>query len=112
MGEDDGALGHGIHIAAPFKGAEVVEKAALEERLSIPPRQCGEIFQLCGAEVETLQPLYHISQTCGDGIAAGKGQLAEKQMKHCFLLRLAALPVTGGHGELIEIGEEGTGGHG
>ncbi len=107
LAEDHRPLGHGVEVAAEAQGAEVIQEPRLEERpavVALDPRQIVEVLVL---EPQALHVFDGGLEPAGHGEAAAERVLAEGEMEARPLLRRPRLPIAIGHGELVEIGEEG-----
>ncbi len=103
VGEEHGALRHGVDVAGEPEAAQTLEQAGGESALARQP------FDLGLGERQRLEEVERLLQSCGDEEVALRRQLAHEQLEHG---RFVHAPVEVGlhHRELVEIGEEG--GHG
>ena len=106
MRKNDGSFGNRVHIARHTQRAEIVEKAALKQRCAVISRECREIREVVVLKAEVAQKLDRIRKPRSNRVSALERQSAEEQMKHRLLLGTPAFPISGGHRELIKVGEE------
>ncbi len=105
--EADGSFGQGVDIAREPQAAEVIEKRRLEERFVIGSVEGRQKCHVLRRETELPAVVDHAGQSAGNAEAARKRMLAERELKDGFVGQPARLPVAIGHGELIEVGQQG-----
>ncbi len=102
-----GAFRDGVDVAGELHLLEVVEESPFEERGSIVARERFEEVDVSLLEADGAEVVDGFVESGGDGVAASEGILAEEEVEHGFALAEPGLPVPVGHGELVQVGEQG-----
>ena len=87
--------------------AQVVEKRRLEQRFSVGAGERRQIRQIVAAELEAVEVVERRGQSAGHAEAAFERLLAKDQVKHGLAIRAARLPIAVGHGQLVQVREQG-----
>ena len=98
--EDDAAFRNCVDVAGESQRPQRIEKAALEES------GAGEIREIVVGETEIAQVVDSRSESAGDREAGAERVAAKVKMEDGLAIERAALPIAGGHRQLIEVGEE------
>ena len=101
LGEHRRTLRNGVDIAGEAEVPQIVQKLLAEQ---VSPAEIGDVLL---GEVQVLDVVDQLLQTCRDGEAAAIGHLAEKHVEIGDALLAAGLKVAVAHGQLIEVTEHG-----
>ena len=107
--EGDRALGHGIDLDAQLKVEQVVEEVLAKEGLVVIAFEATQVSDVAFAETKGGEEVHDVFQPADEGESPIKGVLAKEEVKNAFLLRFARFVIAIGHGELVEVGEQGEG---
>ena len=88
-------------VAGEAEVPQIVQKLLAEQ---VPATEIGDVLL---GEVQVLDVVDQLLQTCRDGEAAAIGHLAEKHVEIGDALLAAGLKVAVAHGQLIEVTEHG-----
>ena len=108
--ENNGAFGDRVHVAGETQIAQEAEEGRIEQRLAVSPWNRGEESEVGFGEMEVAEVFDGGGQAGGNGEPASEGGLAKREVEDSLFVGRARLPVGAGHGELVEVGEEGEGG--
>ena len=101
LGEHGRTLRNGVDIAGEVEVPQIVQKLLAEQ---VSPAEIGDVLL---GEVQVLDVVDQLLQTCRDGEAAAIGHLAEEHVEIGDALLAAGLKVAVAHGQLIEVTEHG-----
>ena len=101
LGEHGRTLRNGVDIAGEAEVPQIVQEFLAEQ---VSPAEIGDVLL---GEVQVLDVVDQLLQTCRDGEAAAIGHLAEKHVEIGDALLAAGLKVAVAHGQLIEVTEHG-----
>ena len=107
--EDHRALRHGVHVAdeGGRPVGQTVHERRVEERLSVVAAQAPQVIQFFRAVAPAREQVHRLTQSRRHREPAFERSLAKKQVEDGLVLRQARPPVSAGHGELIQVAEEG-----
>ena len=108
-GKHRGAFGDGEEIAGEAEAAQVIEEG---RRYQAERIEAAKVIDLFGGETQVEQVIDHLREAGGEDEIAMRRETADGVFEDGFLGDLAGFEVAGGHGELVEIGEESVHGRG
>ena len=101
LGKHRRTLRNGVDIAGEAEVPQIVQEFLAEQ---VSPAEIGDVLL---GEVQVLDVVDQLLQTCRDGEAAAIGHLAEEHVEIGDALLAAGLKVAVAHGQLIEVTEHG-----
>ena len=105
--EDQRPLGETVHLAGQLQPAQISQKVGLEYRPAVVTGQAPQIGDILGAESVSVQGFNDAGQPAGNGKTTPEGCAAEGEVEDGFPVLPPGLPIAIGHGQLVEIGQEG-----
>ena len=85
----------------------MVEEGGLEQLLAVAPADLGEIGEVVRLEAQRLDQVDRVLQPASEREPSSERIAAEGHVERRLQLLHAGLPVRVGHGELVQIGEQG-----
>jgi hypothetical protein len=87
VGEDDGTLGDGVHIALEAERLQVGQELRVEERASIVAGERGEVGDVPGRERECVQIVERLLEPAPERVPAAEGVVAKREVEAGLGLR-------------------------
>ncbi len=106
MGKNRASFRDGIDVQLQAQLGEISKEGLLKHAMPMRGSQRIEVLDLPFRKMKIAEPFQRGAKPGRNGVAASERKTAEEEMKNAFLLRLARLPVSGSHGELVKIGLE------
>ena len=100
-GEDGRALGDGPDIAGELEVPQVIQELLVKEALA------PEVLDILIVEMQVLDIVDQLVQTCADGKAAAVRHIPEEDVEIGDAVFVSSLKITVAHGQLIEVAEHG-----
>ena len=102
VGEERGAFGDGVDVAAEAEVAEIVEKVFVESAGALEPIDVG------GGEAKIFEKIQRLLEPGGEQKPAPRRQAAHEQLEH-RRLGVAMIQIGLDHVDLIKVGQQRAG---